>query len=69
MKETRSIVNATDLLVATRAEADQFGGIGIWLSGGYRLQVLRDGSHEEVWRYIEIDGQHLVMEGNHARVE
>lgn len=66
---TRSVVNAKEHLVVTRADTDGYGGIDLRLSGGYRLQVFTDGSIDEVWRFIKVDGGHLVMESNHARVE
>jgi 1-acyl-sn-glycerol-3-phosphate acyltransferase len=61
---TRSAVNVSGLLTVTDIEADDFGGISVSLSGGYRLVVFPDGSISEDWRLLQFPkGQHLVVAG------
>lgn len=66
---TKSCVNATGQLVVTAATSDEYGGIDLTLSGGYRLQIFPDGSSGEDWRFIEPGGDHVVIEGGQARVD
>jgi|UPI00056D94F2 hypothetical protein len=63
---TRSIVNSTEDLIVLSASSDQFGGLELTLSGGYRLQIFPDCSSEEDWRFIEVGGPHIVVEGGRA---
>ena len=51
-----------------RVEADDFGGLEIHLSGGYRLQIFpnstsQDASSEE-WRLFEPYGTHFIVSPN-----
>ena len=66
---TRSFVNTTGQLVVTDAHADAFGGADLALSGGYRLQIFPDGSRGEDWRFMELQGRHVVIEGGRTRVD
>jgi hypothetical protein len=66
---TRSFINATDQLVVLVAHADDFGGADLLLSGDYRLQIFPDGSLAEDWRFIELEGPHVVIEGGQVRVD
>jgi hypothetical protein len=59
---TKSFINATDHLVVASVSSDGYGGADIALSGGYRLQIFPDGSREENWRFIEVEGWHIVIE-------
>ena len=66
--ETRRDENVTELLVVERVEADDFGGLEIHLSGGYRLQIFpnstsQDASSEE-WRLFEPYGTHFIVSPN-----
>ena len=66
---TRSFVNASGQLVVTEAVTDAFGGLDITLSGGYRLQLFPDGSIEEDWRFVEVQGRHVVVAGGRVRID
>lgn len=68
-KATRSFVNATGQLVVMTVDSDRYGGADLSLSGGYRLQIFPDGSLEEDWRFIELEGRHVVIEGGHVRID
>ncbi len=67
--ETKSFVNATKQLFVIAVSTDNYGGADLSLSGGYRLQIFPDGSFEENWRFVEIQGRHVVVEGGHIRVD
>lgn len=67
--ETKSFVNATKQLFVTAVNTDNYGGADLSLSGGYRLQIFPDGSFEENWRFVEIQGRHVVVERGHIRVD
>jgi hypothetical protein len=66
---TRSFVNATGNLFVTEAVTDAFGGLDMALSGGYRLQLFPDGSIEEDWRFVEVQGRHVVVAGGRVRID
>ncbi|WP_312469605.1 hypothetical protein [Rhizobium sp.] len=66
---TRSFVNVTDQLVVLAAHADGFGGADLLLSGDCRLQIFPDGSLAEDWRFVELEGLHVVVEGGQVRVD
>jgi len=73
---TKSLVNATALLVVDEVEADIFGGIDLHLSGGYRLQIFPVSTSEssswgEQWRFFKPFAQHFVVvaNGGRARVQ
>lgn len=63
---TQSFLNATDQLVVVSVTSDKYGGADISLTGGYRLQIFPDCSLEEDWRFIEVEGRHVVVEGGKA---
>ncbi len=65
---TKSYVNTSGKLVVIAAYADDFGGADLLLSGDYRLQIFPDGSLEEDWRFIELQGHHVVIEGGRMRI-
>ncbi|OWO94678.1 hypothetical protein B5E41_13115 [Rhizobium esperanzae] len=66
---TNSFVNATEQLVVISVNADNYGGADLLLSGDYRLQIFPDGSLEESWRLVELQGRHVVIEGGHVRID
>lgn len=47
----------------------QLGGADLLLSGDYRLQIFPDGSLEEDWRFVELQGRHIVIEGGRVRID
>jgi hypothetical protein len=61
--ETKSFVNFTEQLVVISVNTDKYGGADLLLSGGYRLQIFPDGSQDENWRFIALEGRHVVIEG------
>ncbi len=65
--ETNSFVNATEQLVVIAVNTDNYGGADLSLSGGYRLQIFPDGSLGEDWRFVEIQGRHVVIEGGQVQ--
>ncbi|MBB5554253.1 hypothetical protein [Rhizobium lentis] len=67
--ETNSYVNATEQLVVIAVNTDNYGGADFLLSGGYRLQVFPDGSLGEDWRFVELQGRHVVIEGGRVQVD
>jgi hypothetical protein len=66
---TKSFVNTTEQLVVMAANADNFGGADLLLSGECRLQIFPDGSLEEDWRFVELQGRHIVIEGGRLRID
>lgn len=67
--ETRTYINNTPMLFVEQIQADCFGGLGLSLSGGYRLVLFPAGSRGEDWRFF-IPGSrepHFVISG--GRVE
>ena len=60
---TKSQVNTTDLLFVQQVEADDYGGLDIHLSGGFRLQVFPNRRANESWRLFEPDADtpHFVF--------
>ncbi|MBP2461456.1 MULTISPECIES: hypothetical protein [unclassified Rhizobium] len=66
---TKSFVNTTEQLIVIEAHADNVGGADLLLSGDYRLQIFPDGSLEEDWRFVELEGRHIVMEGGRVRID
>ncbi len=66
---TKSFVNITDELIVLAVDTDQFGGAELLLSGDYRLQIFPDGSLAEDWRFIELQGRHVVVEGGQVQVD
>lgn len=67
--ETKSFVNATKQLFVIAVNTDNYGGADVSLSGGYRLQIFPDGSLGEDWRFVEIQGRHVVIEGGHVEFD
>lgn len=65
--ETKSFVNATRQLVVIAINTDNYGGADLSLSGGYRLQIFPDGSLGEDWRFVELQGRHVVIEGGRVQ--
>lgn len=63
--ETRSFVNHGDLLVVEDFYTDNYGGVTLFLSGGYRLVIFPAGSQGEDWRLFgtAIEGDHFVISG------
>ena len=61
--ETKSFVNVTEQLVVISVKTDNYGGADLQLSGGYRLQMFPDGSHDENWRFFALEGRHVVIGG------
>jgi hypothetical protein len=61
---TKSWINISDDLVVQQVESDDYGGLEIHLSGGYRLQVFPDGKSGEHWRFFQpgTEDPHFVME-------
>jgi hypothetical protein len=61
---TKSWINISDQLVVQQVESDDYGGLEIHLSGGYRLQVFPDGKSGEHWRFFQpgTEDLHFVME-------
>ncbi|MCA0434304.1 MAG: hypothetical protein LCH46_13700 [Proteobacteria bacterium] len=66
---TKSLVNITDRLVVQAVSSDIYGGVDVLLSGGFNLQIFPDASTGENWRFIQVDGYHLVFEGGCLTVE
>lgn len=62
---TESYINNSDELVVQQVEADDYGGLKIHLSGGYRVEVFPDGIHGEDWRLFEPGrgAMHFIIEG------
>jgi hypothetical protein len=62
---TRSFVSDTEYLVVEKVEADEFGGLNLSLSGGYRLVVFPSGSVGEDWRLLQPHSRqrHFVVSG------
>lgn len=63
--KTRSFVNETESLIVEAIDADDFGGVAISLSGGYRLVLFPSGSVGEDWRLFQpsSDPKHFVIAG------
>jgi|SRR5688572_19030939 len=63
--ETHSFVNNSDLLVVENFHVDNYGGVTLLLSGGYRLVIFPAGSQGEDWRLLGPDSKvhHLVISG------
>jgi hypothetical protein len=63
--ETRSFVNNSNLLVVESFHADDYGGVTLFLSGGYRLVIFPAGSQGEDWRLFPpgTEGNHFVISG------
>jgi hypothetical protein len=63
--KTRSFVNDPECLVVEDVEADDFGGVVISLSGGYRLVIFPAGSTGEDWRLLKphSEQEHFVVSG------
>ncbi|CDZ34664.1 Hypothetical protein NGAL_HAMBI1145_24480 [Neorhizobium galegae bv. officinalis] len=66
---TKSFVNTTAQLVVMAANADNFGGADLLLSGDCRLQIFPDGSLEEDWRFVELQGRHIAIKGGRVRID
>jgi len=52
-------------VVVLAVRADEFGGVWITLSEGFRLVIFPDGTKSEAWRFFssESNEKHLVVEG------
>jgi len=61
--ETKSYINISDRLIVEQVEADDYGGLNIHLSGGFRLQAFPNGTSGEHWRLFQpgTHDLHLVM--------
>jgi len=66
---TKSWINVSDQLVVQQVESDDYGGIDIYLTGDYRLQVFPDGSSNEQWRLFQpgTETPHVVCENGALR--
>lgn len=51
--ETQSYINVSDHLILEQVEADDYGGLDIHLSGGFRLQLFPSGKTGEHWRLFQ----------------
>lgn len=62
---THSWVNTTGELVVQSVLVDDFGGLELELSGGFRLQVFPDRSSGEDWRFFAPGNEekHVVISG------
>lgn len=69
--ETESYINVSDRLVVEQVEADDCGGLNIYLSGDFRLQVFPSGKTAEHWRLFQpkSDNPHFVMRGEQLAKE
>ena len=65
---TKSLTNITDALIVLSTASDGYGGADLSLSGGYRLQIFPDGSRGEDWRFIKLQGRHLIVEAGQINV-
>jgi hypothetical protein len=61
--ETKSYLNTSDRLIVEQVEADDYGGLNIHLSGGFRLQAFPNGISGEHWRLFQpgTENLHLAM--------
>jgi hypothetical protein len=61
----KEIVNNTSEFIIETARVDDFGGLVISFSGGYRLEVFPSGSHGEYWRLLKNGDleSHVVSHG------
>jgi len=66
---SKSWVNISNKLVVQQVESDDYGGLDIHLSGGYRLQAFPHGRSGEAWRLFQpgTEGPHLAMDGGRLR--
>jgi hypothetical protein len=66
---TKSWINISDELVVQEVESDDYGGLDIHLSGGYRLQAFPEGKSGEQWRLFQPSDKapHFVMENGILR--
>ena len=66
---TRSFVNTMERFIVVAVNSDKYGGADLSLSGGYHLQIFPDGSDGEWWRFIDIQGRHVVVEADQTRID
>lgn len=66
--DSRSIVNATDLLAVSSAQGSSSGGFELGLTGDYRLLVFPASLRQEAWRLFQpgSTGGHFVITGGRA---
>ena len=67
--DTKSCENITSWLVVEKVDSDNYGGVEIYLTGNYRLQLFPDSTDEdpiiqEEWRLLEPYGVHFVLRPN-----
>ncbi len=69
--KTRTLINATQKLFVEDVQADDFGGLCISLSDGYRLVLFPAGSRGEDWRLFvpESEVAHFVISGGRIEEE
>ena len=61
--KTQTIVNSGDGLVVAAIAADEFGGLALSMSGGYRLVLFPSASRGSEWRFMPAAGDvHFVAE-------
>jgi hypothetical protein len=62
-EKTQSLIDETESLTFISVNSDQFGGIDLECSGGYRLQVFPNGSRGENCRFFSpgSDEAHFVQ--------
>jgi hypothetical protein len=63
--DTRSLMNNSNLLVVENIYTDNYAGVTLILSGGYRLVIFPAGSRGEDWRLLgpANKGHHFVISG------
>ena len=63
--ETHSFMNNSDLLVVENLHTDNYGGVILFLSGGYRLVIFPAESQGENWRLLvpDTEAHHFVISG------
>lgn len=70
--DTRSFVNNGSYLIVEDIFTDNYGGVILFLSGGYRLVIFPAGSEGEDWRLLTgpgSGGHHFVISGGKIESE
>lgn len=59
------VTSPSGVVVVLAVRADEFGGLWITLSEGFRIVIFPDGTKSEAWRFFssESNEKHLVVEG------